>query len=350
MSETPGLLGHRDASRTLALGGLTLVVLAMLLGEIYAIYISHVANGEIKHAWAAVTAAAANGDPASVGSQFEVIHDLSEKRGRIMNTHSHTGAFGLLALALVVVQPLLGLSATGKRRLAALLLGGAALHLLSVYLSYYLGAWVLIFSDLGLVMAIGATGGTLYALVRHRREDAPSLRELVNAQLDNRHSRFLLKAGTLLILLGMLLGFYYAWVLVTRDEIQAAQALDSAASGAAAQNFETAHVAIADFKRLQSKIAITAASHSHAIEGGMLAVLLAFVQGFVLLNARWHARWVALLTLGAYAMPVCIYLATLYGLRAAAFADLSGGLMILGLTGMAVGIVRRTGAMDYASP
>jgi len=348
VSEASPVLSRLDASRTLALGGIVLIALAMLLGEIYAIFIAHVANGYIKQAWSVVMQASVGGDVETVRAQFEIIADLTEKRGRIMNTHSHLGAFGLLALMLAMLQPLLDLSAQRKLLFAWLLLGGAALHLISVYASYYLGLTVLYVSDLGFFMAVTGLAAELLALVFRRRRDLVALSDLLKGALQTKPGHLLLKAGSSLILIGMVFGFYYAWVLVTQDEGNSVAAIDLAVEHVARGEIGPAQEAIADFKRLQSKIAITAAAHSHAIEMGMLAVLLALVQGFVFLSERWRIIWAKVMLIGAFAMPLCIFLATMHGLRAAAFADLSGGLIVVGLMAMGYGIIRYTGVVDAA--
>jgi hypothetical protein len=100
------------------------------------------------------------------------------------------------------------------------------------------------------------------------------------------------------------------------------------------------------YRALQSKIAITAAAHSHAIEMGLMAILLAFVQSFVLLSERWKLRWARVFCVGSALLPVCIFLATLVGLVAAAFADLAGGLALAALMAMLIGLVRYSGAED----
>ena len=40
-----------DSTRLLAFGGIAFVVCALLAGELYAIYVSHVANGVIGRTW-----------------------------------------------------------------------------------------------------------------------------------------------------------------------------------------------------------------------------------------------------------------------------------------------------------
>ncbi len=342
-------LARLDATRVLALGGIILIVVGMFVGEIYAIYISHVANGVIKQNWAALPEAVSLGDTELVHTLFAVIEDLAEKRGRTMNTHSHIGAFGLLAIALAFMQSLLSLTDQRKRQLAWLFLGGAVLQIGGVYLSYYVGAWVLNLSDLGALMVVVAVGWTVAGLVANRPAMSTGLSDLVRSQLQPEASRFLLRAGLLLILFGMVFGLFYAWQLLSEDQPALHTAINAAIDRAGQHDVDAARDLIAQFKGLQSKIAITAAAHSHAIEFGLLMVLLAFVQRFVLFGERWRLRWARVLTTGAYLLPVCVYLATLYGLRAAAFADISGGLVVVGLLAMAVGIVRYTGVVDTSN-
>jgi hypothetical protein len=338
-------LGRADASRILAFGGVVLVVAGMLLGEIYAIFIAHVANGIIRQHWLAIVDAAINGDLKTMTDAFVVIAELTETRGRTMNTHSHMAAFGVLALVLAYLQPSLRLGPTATRRLAVVYLVGATLQAGGVYLSQYLAGWILYLSDFGAVLVIGAIATTLWAIWPATARSTP-WRDHLHAHLATPASRYLVKSGLLLILLGMVFGLYYAWRLVSVDEPAVYAAMDGAIREVLANNPAAGQSEILGFKGLQSKIAITAAAHSHAIEFGFLMLLLALVQRYVLLSERWQLRWAQLLSIGAYLLPVCVYLATLYGLRAAAFADLSGGLVVLGLAAMAVGMIRFTGAVD----
>ncbi len=60
-------------------------------------------------------------------------------------------------------------------------------------------------------------------------------------------------------------------------------------------------------------------------------------------------RWTWVFTTGAVLLPIFVYHATVIGLVSAAFADLSGFLVILALSAMAAGILRHTGAQDAGS-
>lgn len=338
-------LGRAEASRILAFGGVVLVVTGMLLGEIYAIYIAHVANGFIRQHWLAIIDAAVIGDLEAMTEAFGAIAELTEKRGRTMNTHSHLAAYGVLALVLAYLQPRLRMAMATARWLALAYLVGATLQVAGVYLSQYLPGWVLNASDLGAVLVIGVVAATFWAVLPGTGERA-QWREHLHAHLASPASRYLLKSGLLLMLLGMVFGLYYAWRLVSYDEPAVYQAMDGAIREVLANNPAAGREEIVGFKRLQSKIAITAAAHSHALEFGFLMLLLALIQRYVLLSERWQLRWAKILSVGAYLLPVCVYLATLYGLRAAAFADISGGVVVLGLLAMAVGMIRYTGVLD----
>lgn len=340
---------HRlDAARVLAIGGLFLVAGGMVVGEIYAIYISHVANGIIGRNWVGVIETAARGDLAQMREHFAIILDLSEKRGRTMNSHSHLAAFGLLALVLALVQPWVQQPSGTRLRLAIVFLIGSLLQVGGVYISYYTGELSLYLSDLGGILLIVALVGTCWSL-RHAAATGLPARDFIAEALAPAASRWLVKSGLLLVVLGMAFGMFYAWQLVSADEPAVYSSIEGAAASLATGDTTSATAEITRFKRAQSKIAITGAAHSHAIEFGFLMVLLAFVQRYVMLSERWRLHWAKTVTVGAFMLPVCVYLATLYGLRAAAFSDIFGAVVLIGLAAMAYGIVRYSGAVDAAS-
>lgn len=336
-----------DPARILAIGGVLLVAAGMVVGEIYAIYISHVANGIIGQTWAAVIDTAARSDLEQMREHFAVIADLTEKRGRTMHGHSHLAAFGLLALVLALVQPCVELSSGTRLRLAIVFLIGCLLQVGGVYVSYYTNHLLLYVSDAGGILLIVALAGTCWGLRKAMAAGLPA-RDLIGEALAPAASRWLVKSGLLLTLLGMAFGLFYAWQLVSADEPAVYASIEGAASSLASGDTTSAAAEITQFKRMQSKIAITAAAHSHAIEFGFLMLLLAFVQRFVMLSERWRLHWARTVSVGAFMLPVCVYLATRYGLRAAAFSDLFGAVVLLGLAAMTYGMVRYSGAVDAA--
>lgn len=335
-----------DPARVFAIGGMLLVALGIVVGEIYAIYISHILNGIIGTNWIGVIEAAGRGDLERLGEHFAVIEDLTARRGRTMHSHSHLGAYGLLALVLALIQPHVDLRTRSRLYLAGAYLGGAALQVLGNYVSYYAGDVFFLLSDAGSLLLIVALAATLWGLRNTMRDSSRDAAYALIGHLRPPASRYLAKSGLVLIVLGMAFGLYYAWQLVNVDEPAVYAALEGATTRLAEADVAGATEEIRQFKRMQSKIAITAAAHSHAIEFGFLMLLLAFVQRFVMLSEPWRLRWARTVSVGAFALPVCVYLATMYGLRAAAFADLFGGVALLGLSAMTFGMIRHTGAVD----
>ena len=335
-----------DSTRVLAFGGIVFIVLGLAMGEIYAIFIAHVANGVIGRTWSEVIAAVAGGDGIVLSANFPIIEDLTLKRGRVMNTHSHLGGFGFFALVLAYLQPYLKLNSFTKRLNAIFFVAGAAVYVLGIYVSYYAGDWTLYIADLGAVFVIWACVRTLLSF-RISDDDALPVKDHLRHSLAPSASRYLVKYGLLLIILGMTFGFYYAWVLVSQDEPALYDAINEATTFAADSNADSAREQIGQFKSMHSKIGITAAAHSHAVEFGFLMLILAFLQRFVMLTDQWRLRWARILSIGAFLLPVCVLLATRYGLRAAAFSDLFGSFVIVALLAMAYGLVRHTGVTDH---
>ena len=334
--------GRMSAARILVCGGILLIIAGMLLGEVYAIFISHVGTGEIKRLWTAIADALGRGDASAAVAGFERVEEMLHRRGRIVNTHSHIIAFGFLALTLAVLQSVLAMDEGRKRRLAILVITGSILQPLFVFVRGYAGEWAVWVSDLGSFLVIGAVLAYLAGL-RSTQGLSESLRAQVVSLLASPSSRLLLRTGGVLIIAGMAFGLYFAWLFVTQLEPRHWELLQS---GLAASRSDpaAARETVLAYRALQSKIAITAAAHSHAIEMGTMALLLAFVQNFVFLSDRWKLRWSRVFCFGSALMPVFIFCATIVGLVSAAFADLSGGLAVVALIAMLVGLVRYSGA------
>jgi len=333
------------AARVLVFGGLLLLVANMLLGEVFAIFISHVANAEIRLRWAEIVQAAAAGQVEALQPLFDRIGLLLERRGRIMNAHSHAGAFGMLALLLALLQPLCRQRPAARVVLAGLVVAGGLVQPLFIFVSQYSGPWAYLVSDAGAVAVIAGVAGFALGLGRRgagggERGDTQAL---VEGLLAPASSGLLLRWGALLVLLGMLFGFGYAAVFSFEHEPRQfaliGQMLAAAGSG------EEAGIAplVADYRGVNSSIAILTAVHSHAIEMGLIALFLAFVQSYVAYGERTRRIWAGVFLLGAYALPICIFNATIFGLVSAAFADLSGFIALVALIAMLAGLVRHTG-------
>ena len=80
---------------------------------------------------------------------------------------------------------------------------------------------------------------------------------------------------------------------------------------------------------LQAEKAVQIAAHSHIIEFGLLAILLSFVQPFILLSQKWKTTvGQVLLLAGSVILPVFVLLELKVGLLAGGIADV-GGLMVI---------------------
>src|SRR5260370_35693819 len=150
---------HSPARRSLVFGGISLIVAGMLLGEVFAVFISHVASAQIRREWTgSVIPVIAQGDLATVGAGYSRIEDLLERRGRIMDAHSHMIAFGFLALALALLQPLNKYSERIRRAVALCIVVGGLAQSVFVFVSYWATQqardWALLSSGAGGVLVL----------------------------------------------------------------------------------------------------------------------------------------------------------------------------------------------------
>ena len=342
-----------SARRMLVVGGIALIAAGMFFGDLFAVFVLHQNAGRIgEHLTAAADAVAAE-NPQAALENFSAIGGRLENRGTKVDAHAHIIAFGYLALLLALAQPYLALSERARRRLAQIFLTGAALLPLSVFLIHYVGlqysplesiGWASLAADFGGLLVIVACAGYLTGLARHVRSggsaDDPLLRE------RSRSARTLLAGGTLLILAGFLHGAYYSAVDLAEHEARESRILTTMVERAAQKDAAGAHQAVQDYGMLQAEKAVAIAAHSHIIEFGLLAVLMAFLQPYVMLSERWKKRWAAVLLAGSVVLPVFVLAELRLGLVAGGIADVGGLMVMVALVGMLVGVVRYTGSLD----
>ena len=352
----PGEAGFALMStrRLLTLAGIGMILVGMIFGDIFAVFVLHQNAARVGASLAAAAQAAAAGETASVAANFQNTGAALENRGTKVDTHVHLIAFGYLALMLALLQPWVRVSAASARKLALLFVFGAVLLPLGVFLIHYVGlaysplqaiGWASIFADLGGFMVLAATLGFGVGIVRHfQTRHSPQQDQL----LSNRSApaRWLLAGGLFLVLAGFLHGAYYAGVNLYRHEDADYKILLSMSSAAAARNHAQIDQAISDYGQLQGDKAVSIAAHAHAIEFGLLAMLLAFFQPYVQLREAWKRRWAGVLLLGSLLLPVCVQMEMKFGLLAGGIADLGGLLVIVALLAMWIGIVRYTGNID----
>jgi hypothetical protein len=343
-----------SARRLLTLAGIGMILAGMIFGDIFAVFVLHQNAARVGTSLAAAAQSAAAGDAAAVGSHFKDTGAFLENRGTKVDTHVHLIAFGYLALMLALVQPWVKLSETVRRRLAWLLIYGAVLLPVGVFLIHYVGlayspveaiGWASIFADLGGLMVLAATIANLAGIWRYFRTKEPLLPDQL---LRDRSaaSRWLLAGGLLLILAGFVHGAYYAGVDLYRHEAADYSILSQMSAAAAAQNQAQINQSLADYGQLQGDKAVKIAAHAHIIEFGLLAMLLAFFQPYVQLSETWKRRGAKVLLCGSLLLPVCVLMEMKFGLMASGLADLGGLLAILALLAMWIGILRYTGSVD----
>ena len=357
-----GIVVERDntfaplsARRLLLLGGIGLILVGMIFGDIFAVFVLHQNASRVGASLAAAAHAALGGDRAAVANYFQEVGGFLENRGTKVDTHAHVIAFGYLALMLALVAPWTALPAKTKKQLAWLFLCGAGLLPLCVFLIHYVGlayspiksiGWASIFADLGGLFVIIALAGYLYGLVKHFLWEE---RAAVEDQLPADSSvagRVLLAGGVFLVMLGFLHGSYYAAVDLYRHEALDYSILSQISTGAAERNAAVVERGLTAYGQLQGEKAVNIAAHAHIIEFGVLSILLAFFQPYVDLHEIWQRRWAFVLLLGSLLLPVCVLLELKFGLIAGGLADIGGLLVIVSLLAMWIGILRHTGRLD----
>lgn len=344
------------ARRLLALGGIGLILVGMLVGDIFAVFVLHQNAAKVGASLSAAAHAAAAGDAKTVVASFQFVGNFLENRGTKVDTHVHMIAFGYLALLLAILQPWVGFSDSAKKKLAWIFLFGAWLLPLSVFLIHYVGlayspleaiGWASIFADFGGVLVIVATLAYLLGIAKRTQQaaDRAPVRDGVRGDRSVA-GRILLAGGLALVLLGFLHGAYYAAIDLYKHEALDYSVLSEMSAGAAAKDVAAVDSALAKYGQLGGEKAVNIAAHAHAIEFGLLAILLAFFQPYVSLRDSWKRRWAWVLLFGSLLLPVFVLLELKLGLLAGGIADVAGLLVIIALLAMWIGILRYTGEID----
>jgi hypothetical protein len=340
------------AGRMLVMGGIALILAGMIFGDIFAAFTLHPNADRIGASLSQAADGVARQDRAEVAASFANIGDALENHGTKVDAHLHIVAFGYIAFALALLQPIVALSPAAKRRLAVLFLSGATLLPIGVFLIHYVGlwhspfafiGWASLAADFGGLLVIVACVGELAGIVAFYQKPkaaAPLLRVE-----SGWAARTLLAGGTLLVLAGFVFGSYYAAFDLYPQEAQEISILTRLLDGAAHNSSSTAAI-VQEYGLLQADKAVKIAAHAHFIEFGVSAFLLAFIQPYVFLRERWKNRWTMLLLSGSIVLPVFVPLELRLGLLAGGIADIGGLMVIVALVGMLVGVVRHTGKID----
>jgi len=351
-SETFAPLGAR---RLLVLGGIGLILIGMIFGDIFAVFLLHQNAARVGASLSSAAHAALAGDGAAVLANFQDVGGFLENRGTKVDTHVHMIAFGYLALMLALLAPWTTLSADTKKWLAWVFLCGSGLLPTCVFLIHYVGlaynplkaiGWASILADLGGLLVIVAVLGYLVGLGKcffARERSAPG-NDLPGDRSPS--GRLLLAGGVFLVLLGFLHGSYYAAADLYRHEALDNSILLEISNGATTQSAAAVETGLAEYGQLQGDKAVKIAAHAHIIEFGLLSMLLAFFQPYVNLHETWKRRWAFVLLFGSVLLPVCVLLELKYGSLAGGLADVGGLLVIVALLAMWIGVLRYTGQLD----
>ena len=344
-----------SARRLYIFGGIALIAGGLLFGDIFAVFILHQNAARQGEALSAASRAIAAGNAAAVNEWFGHLGGVLEDRGTKVDAHVHIIGAGYLALLLALVQPYIALSRQTKKFLAALFIAGGVLLPVGIFLIHYIGLSGSPFSTIGWASVLADSAGALLILVlilqawgfwkyvRSRQLSEPELPDE-----DSVSHRALLTGGTILILLGLLHGAYYAGALLYEHERMETAILQRLISAATVGNLDAATAEINNFGNLAGARAVNIAAHAHIIEFGLLAMLLSFVQPLVFLSEKWKRRWVKLLLGGSVILPVFVLLELKLGMLAGGIADIGGLMVMVSLVGMLVGILRYSGGLDVA--
>jgi hypothetical protein len=349
------MFARMSARRLLVLGGIGLILVGMLIGDLFAVFALHQNAAKVGASLSAAAHAAMAGDSNAVLANFQSVGNFLESRGTKVDTHVHMVAFGYLALMLAILQPWVAFSENWKKNLAWVFLIGAWVLPVGVFLIHYVGlaysplaaiGWASIFADFGGALVMAATLASLIGIVKRAQEAEGAF--LSDRLSEDRSSagRILLAGGLVLVLLGFLHGSYYAVADLYKHEALDYALLSEMSAGAAAKNVSVIDSALGKYGQLGGEKAVNIAAHAHAIEFGLLAMMLAFFQPYVSLRESWKRRWAWVMLAGSLLLPVFVLLELNMGLLAGGIADVAGLLVIIALLAMWIGIVRYTGELD----
>ena len=127
------------ARRLFLLGGIGLILVGMLFGDIFAVFVLHQNAAKVGANLARAAHAALAGNSFAVQTDFQNVGKFLENRGTKVDTHVHMTGFGYLALLLALVEPWIALTPRAKRGIAWIFLVGAGLLPVGVFLIHYVG-------------------------------------------------------------------------------------------------------------------------------------------------------------------------------------------------------------------
>ncbi len=343
-----------SARRLLVFAGISLIAAGMLFGDIFAVFVLHQNGGRTGRALLLAAHAASERDEAGVQKAFADVGALLEDRGTKVDTHVHMTDAGYLALLLALVQPFIALPPKRKQGIAKFFVAGSVMLPVGIFLIHYVGlayspfsviGWASVLADAGGAVLIIALIAEAWGLRRYLQgERFPAEAEVLNE--SSWSQRTLLGGGTVLILFGFLYGAWFSAVDLYPQEKQELGIFHALVDRAAAGDNAGMAQSVSQYDGLAATHAVAIAAHSHAIEFGLLAMLLSFIQPYVFLREAWKRRWVVVLLAGALLLPIFVLLELPLGFLAAGIADVSGLMVVTALVAMLVGVLRHSGSLD----
>lgn len=313
------------SERILIIGGLILIVGGLVAGEVFALFLSHAINADLRDAWMDVLALSGQGAVPEILARFDEIRSLATERAQAMSLHSHFGPYGLLAAGLGLAR--YRQTAAGKfDTLASIFVvsGGLFQSLGFLTMDYQTGGWINLANAGALLLLAG-----LILL-------APGLAKGKGASsalpTRNQPGGLLLRIGVTLVFAGLLFGLYLAWRHVFHEEPALHAALANLVSAIQSGNSAAATDLYASYKSAQITMAITAASHSHTVGFGFIMIVAALLANHLPPTmSQWRHAAFLLIAVGGILLPLFVYLAPRFGYIYALCADTAGGLVIVGL-------------------
>src|SRR5581483_9798446 len=345
-----------SARRLLLFGGIALIAGGMLFGDVFAVFVLHQNAGRQGEALMAAAQAVAAANPSAAQQVFSGLGGLLEDRGTKVDAHVHMTDAGYLAVLLALLQPYIAFPHRTARLLAALFLAGGVLLPVGIFLIHYVGVayspfavigWASVLADSAGALLIGVLIAEGWGVWKYLHGQRAASGALEVTQESGWSQRVLLSGGTLLVLLGFLHGAWCSAVDLYRHEEQETSILQNILQDAASPaSLSAARVEVANFGNLAGARAVEIAAHSHIIEFGFLAMLLAFVEPYVFLSERWKRRWIGVLLAGSLILPLFVLLELKLGLLAGGIADLGGLMVVVALIAMLVCLLRYSGSLD----
>jgi hypothetical protein len=315
-----------------------MVAAGLISGEWFALFVSHALNADLRTEWASVIAMAAEPSP-NFTAALERVEHLAAQRAQAMSLHSHVGSFGVLLAMLALFQSAFQSKGARFELVEALLiLTGAALQPAAMYWSQAKLGGVLALSDLAVALVLA---GIAFMTVRSFRSKSEHARvhERLSRIVEQSEGR-LVTFGTMLVGLGLVFGMFVAWRHLYFDQPALRLTFGEMLAALQAGSTERASNAFLAYKAMQTRMDITAASHSHAILFGMLIIVVAWILPILRFSRGMTMTVRALAVGGGFLLPVFVYLAPRYGFTFALFADAAGGLMLCAILIVLAGLLR----------